>query len=72
MGVLRKATQDDFLKPEFIGKDPCDYEVREDGKVVRIDRWEEAVQCIREIVGIPSGSDWEIEDIIRAVERKVL
>jgi len=70
MSRLRKATNDDFIKPEFVGKNPCDYEVQADGKVVRIDRWENAVHRIRDLVGIPNGSDWEIEDVIRAVGRK--
>ena len=66
---LRQATEQDFRRPEFIGKDPEDYEIRLDGACVRKDRWEMAVQRIRELVDIHSSADWEISDVIDAVEK---
>jgi len=68
--VSRQATQQDFIIPEFRGEKPENYEVRRDGKVVRKDRWESAVRKISFVVSIDPGFDWEIEDIISAVENK--
>ncbi|MBL4838394.1 MAG: hypothetical protein JKY34_12540 [Kordiimonadaceae bacterium] len=65
---MRQATQQDFVIPEFRGKDPADYEVRNDGVCIRKDRWEMGMQRVRELVGIKSNADWEIKDIIDAVE----
>ena len=66
---MRQATQEDFVIPKFRGKNPGEYEVREDGECVRKDRWEMAVQRIRDLVGINHHSDWEICDVVDAVER---
>lgn len=63
----RQATQEDFIRPEFIGCKPDEYEVREDGKIVRKDRWQNGVQSIRVLVGIPSRADWEIDDVVDRV-----
>ena len=68
--MSRQATQQDFIIPEFRGEKPENYEVRGDGKVVRKDRWERAVRKMSFVVGIDPGFDWEIEDIIIAVENK--
>jgi hypothetical protein len=68
---MRQATDQDFIIPKFRGKNPEDYEVREDGECVRKDRWEMAVQRIRELVGIKSNDDWEIKDVVSAVEDMV-
>jgi len=65
---LRAATIEDFVMPKFRGKDPKDYEIRHDGECVRKDRWEMCVQRIRELCGIKGNSDWEIKDVISAVE----
>ncbi|MBL4781821.1 MAG: hypothetical protein JKX92_06220 [Porticoccaceae bacterium] len=66
---MRQATQEDFVIPKFRGKNPDEYEVREDGECVRKDRWEMGVQRIRELVGINHHSDWEICDVVDAVEK---
>ncbi len=65
---MKQATIQDFIIPKFKGKKPEDYEIRADGECVRKDRWEMAVQRIRELVGINSNADWEIKDVVTAVE----
>lgn len=66
--MTRTVTERDFRKPEFANADPADYEFREDGAVVRKDRWQTAVHQIRCMVG-PKGREFEIADVIKAVER---
>lgn len=56
--------------PQFRGKDPKDYEFRDDGKVVRKDRWETAIYRIRSILG-DRRREFEIEDVINAVDALV-
>lgn len=64
----RIVTERDLRHPDFRNGEPEDYEFRNDGKIVRKDRWEMAVQHIRGIVGIDARADWEIADVIAAVE----
>ena len=71
----RPAELNDFIIPEFRGKDPKDYEVREDGKVVRKDRWENGIRRIRNLLVeaklLPDSAEFEITDVIRAVEKLI-
>lgn len=64
----RKVTLQDFIKDEFKGKDPEDYEFRADGKIVRKDRWETAIHRIhgmlQEYSIMPNSSDFEISDVV--------
>lgn len=64
----RSVTEADFRRPEFRDADPKDYEFRHDGEIVRRDRWENAVQSIRHLVGI-GGREFEIPDVVEAVRR---
>lgn len=78
--VTRAVCEEDLRLPEFRDAKLDDLEFREDGKIVRKDRWEQAV---RKIVGIfedmPGSSDFtsisrrefEIEDVIKAVQTLV-
>lgn len=52
--------------PEFRGKDPKDYEFRPDGKIVRKDRWENAIHRIRHALG-DNRREFETSDIVSAV-----
>lgn len=63
----RPVTERDFRKPEFRDAQPEDYEFREDGVVVRKDRWETVIRQIRCIVG-PNGREFEIADVVAAVD----
>jgi hypothetical protein len=65
---MKQATTQDFIKPEFRGEDPKDYEIRGDGDCVRKDRWEMAVRIIASKAGMDARSDWEISDIVEAVQ----
>lgn len=67
---MRDVTEEDFRMPKFRGKDPKDYEFREDGEVVRKDRWETAIYRIRSILG-DRRREFEIEDVINAVDALV-
>ena len=65
--MKREVTEIDFRKPEYRDAKPEDYEFRADGALVRKDRWERAIYKIRGILG-DERRDFEIDDIIRAVE----
>ena len=63
----RIVTEQDFRMPEFRTAKLEDYEFRADGKVVRKDRWEAAVQSIRFLVGIETR-EFEIDDVVAKVQ----
>jgi hypothetical protein len=69
---MRKVTIEDFIMPEFRGKNPDDYEFREDGKIVRKDRWERGIHRIHTLLmqaGVmPTQNEFEISDVVIAVE----
>ena len=71
----RPAELNDFIIPEFRGKDPKDYEVREDGKVVRKDRWQNGIHRIRNLLVeaklLPDSAEFEIIDVINAVDKLI-
>lgn len=67
MSERRTATIQDFIMPEFKGKNPDDYEIREDGKPVRKDRWEMAVRRIGSMTGVIGRGDFEIDDVVESV-----
>lgn len=62
---MREVIENDFRKDEFKGKNPKDYEFRDDGAIVRKDRWE---MGIRRIASIFKYSDFEIEDMIEDIQ----
>lgn len=66
----REVTERDFRMPEFRDADPKDYEFREDGKVVRKDRWEMGIRRIRSALG-DQRREFEIEDVVSAVKALV-
>ncbi len=59
----RKVTEQDFRMPEFVGKDPEDYEFRDDGKLARKDRWERGIRSIVGILGM-SREGFEIDEVV--------
>lgn len=65
----RKVLEIDFRKPEFREAKVEDYEFRDDGALVRKDRWETAVRQMASLVEI--GRDWEIIDIKNKVKELV-
>ena len=61
----RDVTEFDLRAEEFKRRDikPEDYEFRSDGKIVRKDRWINAIHRIQGIVG-PAGHEFEIDDVV--------
>ena len=66
--TTRKVREADFRMPEFRDADPEDYEFRADGKLVRKDRWERAVNTVRHLVGVDSR-EYEISEVLDAVRK---
>lgn len=69
--VMRKVMLDDFIIPEFRGKNPEDYEFRHDGKIVRKDRWENGIHKIHTML-VEAGAmndqpEFEIDDVVESV-----
>jgi len=64
--MLRSVTENDFRKDEFKNKNPEDYEFRDDGAILRKDRWKMGMITIASIV---KSGDFEIEDIIEIVRK---
>ncbi|MFK2905025.1 hypothetical protein ISP17_13770 [Dyella ginsengisoli] len=62
----RAVTERDFRAPQFRDADPADYEFRDDGAIVRKDRWEMAFRRIRDLVG-DQRREFEVADVIAAV-----
>lgn len=65
----REVTEQDFRMPEYRDAKPEDYEFREDGMIVRKDRWEQGIRSIWCIVngGMTPRSDFEIRDVVEKV-----
>lgn len=63
--MSREVIEEDFRMPEFVGKDPKDYEFRGDGKIVRKDRWEKGIHKLNEILGYQR--EFEIDDLLEKV-----
>jgi hypothetical protein len=63
---MRQVTEEDFRMPEFRNAKVEDYEFRDDGKLVRKDRWERGIHTIRAIIG-QGGREFEIDDVVEQV-----
>lgn len=59
----RKVTERDLRLPEFRNADIDDLEFREDGKVVRKDRWETGIRAIVGILGV--NGEFEVADVVQ-------
>lgn len=66
----REVTERDFRMPEFMDAKVEDYEFRNDGKLVRKDRWERGIQTIRSLVGL-NQREFEISEVVDAVRALV-
>ena len=69
--MRRQVTESDFRLPEFRDEKVEDYELREDGKLVRKDRWESAVREIKSLV-LGGTREFEIDDVVAAVRDLVI
>lgn len=68
--MTRIVVESDFRKDEFRDAIASDYEFSGDGSLVRKDRWQMAINTIRNLVGI-DGRKYEIADVIAAVRKLV-
>ncbi|WP_256660982.1 hypothetical protein [Pseudomonas sp. DY-1] len=68
---MREVTERDFRMPEFRDAKPEDYEFRDDGKVVRKDRWETGIRQIVSLLG-NSRAKFEIPNVVEAVRKLVI
>jgi hypothetical protein len=64
--MSREVIERDLRAPEFREGDPDDYERRDDGKIVRKDRWEVGLRNVATIV-VGARAVYEIPDIVDAV-----
>ena len=75
MSLERKVTLEDFIMPEYRGKNPDDYEFRGDGKIVRKDRWETGIHRIHTLLVdveiMPDSPEFEIGEVVKTVERLI-
>jgi hypothetical protein len=62
----RKVSEQDFRMPEYRNAKVEDYEFRADGKLVRKDRWEQAIHSIRDALG-DNRREFEVTDVVGAV-----
>lgn len=67
--MSRAVTEEDFRRPEFKGAKPEDYEFRDDGKIVRKDRWETGIFSIAYATGFNSRKGFEIGDVVEKVRK---
>ncbi|MEE3636835.1 hypothetical protein UIA24_21650 [Pseudomonas sp. AL 58] len=65
----REVTELDFRKPEFRHAKVEDYEFRDDGALVRKDRWITGMRTISSLMGNRGG--FEIDDVVEQVGRLV-
>lgn len=63
----RPVTERDLRMPEFRDADPKDLEFRDDGKLVRKDRWENGLRSVANAVGLPMHGNVEIYQVVDAV-----
>lgn len=69
--MTRKVTEQDLRMPEFRDAKLEDLEFRDDGKLVRKDRWETGVYQIAAKVGMSSRKGFEISEVEYAVSQLV-
>jgi hypothetical protein len=66
--MTRQVTEKDLRRPEFSEGGPEDYEFREDGKLVRKDRFMRGMQDIAAIL-FGSRHQYEIDEVVNEVHR---
>ena len=67
----RAVTERDIRLPEFKDAKLEDLEFRDDGRVVRKDRWEMGVRRIASAVGLNARESWEIGQVVVTVAELV-
>lgn len=69
MSAKRPVTERDFRDPRFRDAVPEDYEFRDDGAIVRKDRWEMAIRRMASSLGLLKEREFEIADVETAVAK---
>ena len=67
----KEVTEKDFRSDKFKFAKVEDYEFREDGEIVRKDRWEAAVRAMAGALKI-NTRDFEIVQVVQAVDDLIL
>lgn len=67
---MKKVTERDLRAKEFQNGEPEDYEFREDGKIVRKDRWEKGIRSIACSLGW-ARKEFEIDDLVSEVRKLI-
>lgn len=65
---MRTVTERDLRMPEFRDAKPEELEFRDDGKLVRKDRWETGIRNIASILGW-TRKEYEIDEVVNEVRR---
>lgn len=68
--MKREVTERDFRRPEFIDANVDDYEFRDDGVLVRKDRWERGIRAIAGILEW-QRRPYEIPEVVAEIERRL-
>ncbi len=69
--MKKEVTEKDFRSDKFKFANVDDYEFREDGEIVRKDRWEAAVRAMAGALKI-NTRDFEIVQVVQAVDDLIL
>jgi hypothetical protein len=65
----RQVTEDDVRLPEFRGIRLDNLEFRDDGKVVRKDRWMMGMYRVAGHLGMSARKGFEIEEVVERIEK---
>lgn len=65
--MSRQVTERDLRMPEFRDADPGDLEFRDDGKLVRKDRWQVGFRSVAYAMGFNKRSGFEINEVVDKV-----
>jgi hypothetical protein len=68
--MTREVKEVDFRRPEFRDAKPEEYEFREDGELVRKDRWERGIRSVAISLRMSTRS-FEIRDVLDTLDRLI-
>lgn len=64
----RDVTERDMRDPKYGMGEPHEFEFRDDGAIVRKDRWEMGIRRIAGAVGALEHRQFEIDDVVQRVQ----
>lgn len=68
---MREVTERDMRDPKYGRGEPCEFEFRDDGAIVRKDRWEMGIRKIAAILGNSARATFEIAEVVDRVQDMV-